>query len=168
MFLRVRNCVRMISGIKMSVICDKSRSTKRKKKMSEEFQSKFVLPKKLPPYLPEYIGYMEIRKAIDCNMSQQFIGALTATWPDYSSTTRVRKQREKNDAEFKAAVNEEVKKMRTQNEEEVCTEQGCFKRLKNHIGKITASVGKATGMYGGRKTRRKTRRSGRKTRHSRR
>ena len=53
-------------------------------------------------------------------------GPARAAHYDYYSEEG-RKQREKNDAEFKAAVNEEVKKMRTQNEEEVCTEQGCFK-----------------------------------------
>jgi len=55
-----------------------------------------------------------------------------------------------------------------QNEE--CEGKGCFGRLKNRLSKITASVGKATGMYGGRTRRktRRTRRTRRKTRHTRR
>jgi len=94
--------------------------------MSEEFQSKFVLPKKLPPYLPEYIGYMEIRKAIDCNMSQQFIGALSATWPDYSLTTRVRKQREKKNVDAPPSTT-------PSQAQGLSTAEGPVKRLRDYI-----------------------------------
>jgi len=65
--------------------------------MAEEFQSKFVLPKKLPPYLNEFVGFMESKKNIDNQTATVFLEAVTSTWPTYSQTTRIRKPREKKE-----------------------------------------------------------------------
>lgn len=65
--------------------------------MAEEFQSKFVLPKKLPPYLNEFVGFMETKKNIDNQTATVFLEAVTLTWPTYSQTTRIRKPREKKE-----------------------------------------------------------------------
>jgi hypothetical protein len=40
--------------------------------MAEEFQSKFVLPKKLPPYLNEFVGFMETKKILTIKQPRYF------------------------------------------------------------------------------------------------
>jgi hypothetical protein len=67
------------------------------KKKQMDFESKFVLPKKVPVFLNEFVGFMEKTNAIDQLTAQNFIVAVPDAWKDYSTKSRVRKVREKKD-----------------------------------------------------------------------
>lgn len=62
-----------------------------------DFESKFVLPKKVPVFLNEFVGFMEKTNAIDQLTAQNFIVAVPDAWKNYSTTSRVRKVREKKE-----------------------------------------------------------------------
>ena len=62
-----------------------------------DFESKFVLPKKLPPYLNEFVGFMEKTQAIDQTTARNFIVAAPESWQEYNKTGRVRKVKEKKE-----------------------------------------------------------------------
>jgi len=62
-----------------------------------DFESKFVLPKKVPVFLNEFVGFMEKTNAIDQSTAQNFIIAVPDAWTHYSSKSRVRKVREKKE-----------------------------------------------------------------------
>jgi hypothetical protein len=62
-----------------------------------DFESKFVLPKKVPVFLNEFVGFMEKTNAIDQLTAQNFIIAVPDAWIEYSSKSRVRKVREKKE-----------------------------------------------------------------------
>ena len=53
-----------------------------------DFESKFVLPKKVPVFLNEFVGFMEKTNAIDQLTAQNFIVAVPDAWKDYSTKSR--------------------------------------------------------------------------------
>jgi hypothetical protein len=62
------------------------------------FESKFCLPKKVPVFLCEFVGFMETHeRSINNAVAQGFLEALPASWCEYVKCTRVRKTREKKE-----------------------------------------------------------------------
>lgn len=62
-----------------------------------DFQSKFVLPKKVPVFLNEFVGFMETTRSIEAATAQTFIVAVPDAWQSYIKTGRVRKVKEKKE-----------------------------------------------------------------------
>ena len=62
------------------------------------FESKFCLPKKVPVFLCEFVGFMETHeRSISNAVAQGFLEALPASWCEYVKCTRLRKTREKKE-----------------------------------------------------------------------
>jgi len=62
------------------------------------FESKFCLPKKVPVFLCEFVGFMETHeRSISNAVAQSFLEVLPASWCEYVKCTRVRKTREKKE-----------------------------------------------------------------------
>ena len=76
--------------------------------MATPFQSKYCLPKKIPGYFEEFIGYLEANNKIDGAVSRNFLQTAQLTWPEYAACGKEKKPRTKKaDSKKEARANDD-------------------------------------------------------------